>query len=214
MLEDLKKELVNLLQELPAHDLVCLTSGNVSIRDQQSGLVLIKPSGVPYNQIDEAKIVVLDIDGNIVEGTCKPSSDTASHLYIYQHRADVNGIVHTHSRYAAVFAALGKNIPVVITETAEEFGGEIPCSDFVLIGDSEIGKQVVKYGENCNAVLLKKHGVFTFAPTAQRAVDLAVLVENSAFIAWHALQMGDPEGIGAQDIKALYYRQQNIYGQK
>ncbi len=126
----------------------------------------------------------------------------------------MNGIVHTHSRYAAVFAALGKNIPVVITETAEEFGGEIPCSDFVLIGDEETGKQVVKYGEGCNAVLLKKHGVFTFAPTARRAVDLAVLAENSAFIAC-ALQMGNPEGIGAQDIKALYYyRQQNIYGQK
>jgi len=213
MLEELKKELVNLLLELPGNQLVCLTSGNVSIRDTKTGLILIKPSGVPYDQIDESKIVVLDIDGNVVEGTCKASSDTASHLYIYQHREDVNGIVHTHSRYAAVFAALGKSIPVVITETAEEFGGEIPCSEFVLIGDSEIGKQVVKYGENCNAVLLKKHGVFTFAASARRAVDLAILTENSAFIAWHTLQMGNPEGFSAEEIQALYYRQQNVYGQ-
>lgn len=213
MLEELKIELVNLLLELPRNQLVCLTSGNVSIRDAKTGLILIKPSGVPYDQIEPSKVVVLDIDGNVVEGTCKPSSDTASHLYIYQHRADVNGIVHTHSRFAAVFAGLGKNIPVIITETAEEFGGEIPCSDFVLIGDSEIGKQVVKYGENCNAVLLKKHGVFTFAASARRAVDLAILVENSALIAWHALQMGNPEGFSPEEIEALYYRQQNIYGQ-
>jgi len=213
MLEELKMELVSLLLELPRNQLVCLTSGNVSIRDTKTGLILIKPSGVPYDQIEPSKVVVLDIDGNVVEGTCKPSSDTASHLYIYQQRTDVNGIVHTHSRFAAVFAALGKNIPVVITETAEEFGEEIPCSDFVLIGDSEIGKQVVKYGENCNAVLLKKHGVFTFAPTAHRAVDLAILVENTAFIAWHALQMGNPEGFSPEEIQALYYRQQNVYGQ-
>jgi len=213
MLEELKEELVDLIQELPENDLVCLTSGNVSIRDTRSGLILIKPSGVPYDQIDISKIVVIDIDGNIVEGTYKPSSDTASHLYIYQHYSDVNGIVHTHSRYAAVFASLGKNIPVVFTETAEEFGGEIPCADFVLIGDSEIGKQVVKYGKGYNAVLLKKHGVFTFAASARRAVDLAILVENSAFIAWHALQMGNPEGFNPEEIQTLYYRQQNIYGQ-
>ncbi|HOJ00443.1 MAG TPA: L-ribulose-5-phosphate 4-epimerase [Anaerolineaceae bacterium] len=213
MLEALKKEMVELLKELPQNGLVCLTSGNVSARDAKTGLVMIKPSGVPYEQLDESKLVVLNLDGKVVEGSYKPSSDTASHLYIYQNRQDVNGIVHTHSAYATVFAALGKNIPVLTTETAEEFGGEIPCAEFVLIGDDEIGKQVVLYGERCNAVLLKKHGVFTFAATPRRAVDLAILTENSARIAWLILQMGEPDGIGAEEIKALYYRQQNIYGQ-
>lgn len=213
MLEELKKEMVGLLQELPKNNLVCLTSGNVSARDTQSGLVVIKPSGVPYGQLDESKLVVLTLDGKVVEGNYKPSSDTASHLYIYQNRSDVNGIVHTHSMYATVFAALGKNIPVLITETAEEFGGEIPCASFVLIGDSEIGKQVVKYGEHSNVVLLKKHGVFTFAVSPRKAVDLAILAENSAHIAWLVLQAGTPEGIGDEEIKTLYYRQQNIYGQ-
>jgi L-ribulose-5-phosphate 4-epimerase len=155
MLEKLKNELLSLLQELPKNNLVCLTSGNVSARDPETGLIVIKPSGIPYAQLDENQLVVLTSDGKIVEGKCKPSSDTASHLYIYQHRADVNGIVHTHSMFATVFAALGKNIPVLITETAEEFGGEIPCAEFVLIGDNEIGKQIVKHGEHCNAVLLK-----------------------------------------------------------
>jgi len=213
VLEKLKSELLNLLQELPKNNLVCLTSGNVSARDAQSGFVVIKPSGVPYDQLDKSKLVVLTMDGKIVEGNYKPSSDTASHLYIYRNRSDVNGIVHTHSMYATVFAALGKNIPVLITETAEEFGEEIPCADFVLIGDSEIGKQVVKHGEHCRAVLLKKHGVFTFAASPRKAVDLAILAENSAHIAWLILQMGVPDGISAEEIKALYYRQQNIYGQ-
>lgn len=213
MLKKLKHELIDLLNELPAHNLVCLTSGNVSIRDQASGLILIKPSGMPFESIHGEDIVILDPGGQIVDGRRKPSSDTFSHLYIYRHMPHVNGIVHTHSMYAASFAALGRDIPVYITETAEEFGGEVPCTDFVLIGDEQIGQQVVKYGQHRSAVLLKKHGVFTFAATARRAVDLAILVENSAHIAWLALQLGQPEGITPEDIRQLYDRQQNVYGQ-
>lgn len=213
MLDELKEELIFLLQELPKNNLVCLTSGNVSVRDVETGLIIIKPSGIPFGEIRENHLVVMERSGEIVEGVCKPSSDTQSHLYIYQHLNEVNGIVHTHSMYATSFAALGQNIPVFITETAEEFGGEIPCADFVLIGDNEIGKQVVKYGKNSKSVLLKKHGIFTFAESPRRAVDLAILTENSAHIAWLALQLGKPEGIGPEDIKALYYRQQNVYGQ-
>ncbi len=213
MLEKLKHELIDLLNELPAHNLVCLTSGNVSLRDRASGLILIKPSGMPFESIHEQDIVVLEQDGQVVEGGRKPSSDTFSHLYIYRNMPHVNGIVHTHSMFATSFAALGRNIPVCITETAEEFGGEIPCTDFVLIGDEHIGQQVVKYGQHCKAVLLKKHGVFTFAETARKAVDLAILVENSAHIAWLALQLGQPDGIAPEDIQQLYDRQQNVYGQ-
>jgi len=213
MLSELKNELVGLLNELPENQLVCLTSGNISARDKETGLIVIKPSGVPYKQIKENHMVVLDLDGEIVEGDCKPSSDTQSHLYIYKHRNDVNGIAHTHSKYATTFAALGKNIPVFITETAEEFGGNIPCSEFVLIGDNEIGRQVVKYGKSCNVVLLKKHGVFSFGDSPKKALDLAILAENSAQIAWLILQIGNPDEISEEDINALYYRQQNIYGQ-
>ena len=213
MLSELKNELIGLLNELPENQLVCLTSGNISARDKETGLIVIKPSGVPYKQIKENHMVVLDLDGEIVEGDCKPSSDTQSHLYIYKHRNDVNGIAHTHSKYATTFAALGKNIPVFITETAEEFGGNIPCSEFVLIGDNEIGRQVVKYGKSCNVVLLKKHGVFSFGDSPKKALDLAILAENSAQIAWLILQIGNPDEISEEDINALYYRQQNIYGQ-
>jgi len=122
--------------------------------------------------------------------------------------------VHTHSPYATAFAAVGKPIPVLFAETAEEFGGQIPCSDFELIGDEAIGAQVIKYGRDTNAVLLKKHGLFTFAQTVERAADLAILAENSAHIAWLSMQLCAQEEISDEDIQSLYYRQQNIYGQK
>jgi len=213
MLENLKSKLITFLNELPENNLVCLTSGNVSMRDVNTGLILIKPSGIPFEYIHENDVVVLKENGEIVEGDRKPSSDTVSHLFIYRNMKEINGIVHTHSNYATSFAALGWNIPVYVTETAEEFGGEIPCSDFVLIGDEKIGEQVVRYAKHSKAVLLKKHGVFAIGETCRRAVDLAILTENSARIAWLTLQLGNPEKINAEDIARLYDRQQNVYGQ-
>ena len=113
-------------------------------------------------------MVVVDLDGNIVEGTLNPSSDTASHLYIYRHRPDVNGVVHTHSRYATAFAAVGRPIPVYLTAQADEFGGEIPCAGFALIGDEAIGALVVEGIGRSPAILLKNHGVFTVGPIGDR----------------------------------------------
>jgi L-ribulose-5-phosphate 4-epimerase len=108
-------------------NLVTWTSGNVSIRDKESGYVVIKPSGIMYEDLKAEDMVVLDLDGKVIEGGYKPSSDTASHLYIYRHRPDVFGVVHTHSPYATAFAAIGKPIPVYLTAQADEFGGPIPC---------------------------------------------------------------------------------------
>ena len=143
-LEALREELVRLHAELPRHGLVVWTGGNVSARDPETGLVAIKPSGVRYEDLTAESMVVLDIDGHVVEGAFQPSSDTASHLYIYRERPDVNGVVHTHSRYATAFAAVGRPIPVFLTAHADEFGGEIPCGGFALIGDEAIGAEVVK----------------------------------------------------------------------
>ena len=143
MLENLRQELWQLHLELPKNNLVTWTGGNVSGRDPQSGLVVIKPSGIRYEDLQPEHMVVVDLDGKIVEGTLKPSSDTASHLYIYRQRPDVNGVVHTHSPYATAFAALGRPIPVYLTALGDEFGGPIPCAGFALIGGEEIGKLVV-----------------------------------------------------------------------
>ena len=145
MLERIRHELVDLHALLPTYGLVVWTGGNVSARDPETGLVAIKPSGVSLRGPDRgARWSSLDLDGNVVEGDYKPCSDTSSHLYIYRHRPDVNGVVHTHSRYATAFAAVGRPIPVYLTAQADEFGGEIPCAGFSLIGDDSIGRLVVE----------------------------------------------------------------------
>ncbi len=213
MLRELREQVCGLLKELPKYNLVCLTSGNISARDPQSGLVVIKPSGVPYEELLPDMLVVVEPGGKIVWGEYKPSSDTVSHLYIYAQMAAIHGIVHTHSPYATAFAAAGLPIPVLFSETAEEFGGEIPCSDFVLIGDEAIGEQIVRYGQKTHTVVLKKHGIFTIGSTARKALDLAILAENSAHIAWLGKALGADDKIPAEEIQKLYYRQQNIYGQ-
>ncbi len=213
MLEALKEEVTRLNLELPANNLVAWTSGNVSARDPETGLILIKPSGVPYSKLKPGDIVVLGLNGKVIEGKLKPSSDTASHLYIYRHREDVFGVVHTHSRYATAFAAVGMPIPCVLTAIADEFGGPIPCGGFALIGDEEIGKVVVESIGKSPAVLLKNHGVFTIGKTAEAAVKAAVMTEDVAATVWMALQLGKPDEISAENIANLHDRYTNVYGQ-
>jgi L-ribulose-5-phosphate 4-epimerase len=214
MLEAIKAQLHKLHLELPKNGLVTWTGGNVSARDPQTGLVAIKPSGVMYEDLRPEDHVVLDLDGNIVEGSLKPSSDTASHLYIYRHMPHVNGVVHTHSPYATAFAAVNKPIPVYLTAIADEFGGPIPCAGFALIGGEEIGQQVVEHIGGSPAVLLKNHGVFTVGPSAKAAVKAAVMVEDVARTVWYALQIGTPDEIAPEDVKKLHDRYTNVYGQR
>jgi L-ribulose-5-phosphate 4-epimerase len=213
MLEKLKQELVQLHLELPKNNLVMWTGGNVSARDAETGLVVIKASGIRYEEIGPEHMVVLDMDGKVVEGAFKPSSDTYSHLYIYNHRPDVFGVVHTHSRYATAFAAIGKPIPCVLTAMADEFGGPIPCGGFALIGDEAIGKVVVDSIGQSSAVLLKNHGVFTIGKNAEAAVKAAVMTEDVAATVWMALQIGTPDVIPQEDVEKLHYRYSNVYGQ-
>ena len=213
MLEHLKEEVHRLHLELPKNHLVAWTSGNVSARDSESGLVVIKPSGVPYDELRPEQHVVVDLQGDVVEGTLKPSSDTASHLTIYRHRPDVNGVVHTHSPYATAFAALGRPIPICLTAIADEFGGPIPCAGFALIGGEAIGQQVIEHIGSSPAVLLKQHGVFTIGPTARAAVKAAVMVEDVARTVWLALQIGQPEEIPPEDVAKLHQRYTHVYGQ-
>jgi len=212
-LEALRSQLVELHEELPRNGLVTWTGGNVSVRDPVSGLVAIKPSGVRYGQLTPEGMVVVDLDGRVVEGDLKPSSDTASHLYIYRHRPDVNGVVHTHSRYATAFAAVGKPIPVYLTAQADEFGGEIPCAGFAVIGDESIGALVVEGIGRSSAILLRNHGVFTIGPTASAAVKAAVMVEDVAATVWLALQLGTPETLSDEVVAQLHRRYRNVYGQ-
>jgi len=213
MLEKMRELLSELHQELPRNQLVTWTGGNISMRDPESGLVLIKPSGVRYEVLKPEDMVIVDLDGAIVEGKLKPSSDTASHLYIYRRRPDVNGIVHTHSPYATAFAAVGKPIPVYLTAMADEFGGPIPCGGFALIGSEAIGQVVLEAIGDSPAVLLKNHGVFTVGRTAEAAVKAAVMTEDVAKTVWLALQLGQPEEIPPEDVAKLHHRYTHVYGQ-
>jgi L-ribulose-5-phosphate 4-epimerase len=213
MLEKLKEEVWRLNCELPRHNLIVWTSGNVSVRDPETGYVVIKPSGVKFEDLKPEQMVVVDLQGQMIEGNLKASSDTASHLYIYRHMSDVNGVVHTHSNYASAFAALGKPIPPVLTAIADEFGGPVPCGGFALIGGEEIGRIVVESIGHSPACLLKNHGVFTVGPTGEKALKAAVMVEDVAKTVWIALQMGAPDEISAGDITGLHDRYKNVYGQ-
>jgi L-ribulose-5-phosphate 4-epimerase len=213
MLEALREELAALHQELPRNNLVVWTGGNVSARDPESGLVAIKASGILYADLTPEHMVLVDMDGKVVEGNFKPSSDVFSHLYIYRHRPDVFGVVHTHSRYATAFAAVGKPIPCILTAMGDEFGCPIPCGGFALVGDEAIGKQVIDNIGSSPAVLLKNHGVFTIGKDARAAVKTAVMTEDVAATVWLAMQLGNPQEIAPEDVKKLHDRYMNVYGQ-
>ena len=213
MLEALREEVCQANMALPEHGLVTWTSGNVSGRDPESGLVVIKPSGLLFPDLTPESMVVVDIEGTVIEADHGPSTDTASHLYVYRHRPDVMGIVHTHSNYATAFAAVNKPIPVCLTAIADEFGGPIPCAGFALIGSEAIGKQVVEHIGASKAVLLKQHGVFTVGETATAAVKAAVMVEDVAKAVWAAMQIGQVEELSPEDVNKLHHRYINVYGQ-
>ncbi|MBZ0296369.1 MAG: L-ribulose-5-phosphate 4-epimerase [Anaerolineae bacterium] len=214
-LPELRAQVCVMNLELPKNNLVAWTSGNVSARDPESGLVVIKPSGVKFQDLTPENMVIVDLDGKLVEGDYKPSSDTASHCYIYRHMESVNGVVHTHSRYATAFATLAREIPCVTTAMGDEFGGPIPCGGFALIGGEEIGQVVVETlaNQNSPACLLQNHGVFATGATAEKAVQAAVMTEDNAAIVWTALQIGQPLPIDAEDIARLHHRYTHVYGQ-
>jgi len=212
---ELRDEVYHLHLELPKHNLVVWTMGNVSARDPKSGLIVIKPSGIRYEDLTPENMVVVDDQGVVVEGEYKPSSDTASHCYIYRQRPDVNGVVHTHSRYATAFAALGEPIPCFLTGMADEFGGPIPCGGFALIGGEEIGQEVVRCleGTTSPAVIMQNHGVFTVGHTVEAAVKAAIMAEDSAATSWFALQLGTPIPISDENLAKLHHRYTHVYGQ-
>ena len=153
------------------------------------------------------------LQGKVLEGSLKPSSDTASHLYIYRHRRDVNGIVHTHSPYATAFAVVGKAIPVYLTAQADEFGGTIPCAGLGLIGGEEIGKLVIDTIGASPGCLLQNHGVFTVGKDGGSAVKAAVMIEDIAKTVWLAMQLGNPIPIPEDVVHALHQRYTQEYGQ-
>jgi len=212
----LKVEVAALHALLPANNLVAWTAGNVSARVPGADLLVIKPSGVLYDQLTADAMVVTDFDGTLVEGDRAPSSDTFAHGYVYAHMPEVGGVVHTHSDYATAWAARRESIPCVLTMMADEFGGDIPVGPFALIGDDSIGRGIVETlsGSRSPAVLMAQHGPFTIGKDAKAAVKAAVLCEDVARTVHLARQYGEPQRLAQSDIDSLYARYQNVYGQK
>ncbi|UWE11245.1 L-ribulose-5-phosphate 4-epimerase [Actinacidiphila bryophytorum] len=212
----LRRQVSDLHQELVRYNLVVWTAGNVSARVPGADLFVIKPSGVDYERLTPANMIVCDLDGAVVEGGgLSPSSDTAAHAYVYRNMPEVGGVVHTHSTYACAWAARGEAVPCVLTAMADEFGAEIPVGPFALIGDDSIGRGIVETlkGHRSPAVLMRNHGVFTVGKDARAAVKAAVMCEDVARTVHISRQLGDPLPIADADIDRLYDRYQNVYGQ-
>ncbi|MEA1913081.1 MAG: L-ribulose-5-phosphate 4-epimerase [candidate division WOR-3 bacterium] len=215
MLEKLKEEVWKVNIELPENHLVVMTSGNASGRDFETGFVIIKPSGVKYEELSPSDLVVVDIDGNIIEGNLKPSVDTQAHLYIYKQLKEIGGIVHTHSTYATAFAAMGRGIPLYLTELGDLFGGPIPISKYVPPGDEAIGKEFAKKTRpgRFRGILMKNHGVFAAGKTPLDALKAAVTIEHSARISYLAEMDGNPEELSMEEAKRLNKKYTENYGQ-
>lgn len=215
VVDALKAEVAALHAELPRNGLVVWTAGNVSARVPGADLLVIKPSGVSYDDLTPEAMVVCDFDANLVEGSASPSSDTAAHAYVYRHMPEVGGVVHTHSDYATAWAARREPIPCVLTMIGDEFGGDIPVGPFALIGDDSIGRGIVETlrTSRSRAVLMANHGPFTIGADARDAVKAAVMVEDVARTVHLARQLGEPVPIPQADIDRLFDRYQNVYGQ-
>ena len=217
--EDAKKVVCELHAEPIKWNLVVWTAGNVSQRvrgiDGAEDVLVIKPSGVPYDRLTPADMVVCDLDANLIIGEHSPSSDTAAHAYVCRHMPEVGGVTHTHSTYATAWAAIGEEVPCVLTMMADEFGGPVPIGPFALIGDDSIGRGIVETLSKSNspAVLMQNHGPFTIGEDAEASVKTAAMVEEVSQTIWAARQMGDLIPIPQEKIDSLYYKYQNVYGQ-
>jgi L-ribulose-5-phosphate 4-epimerase len=211
----IRELLLDMHRELVRNALVTWTAGNVSARIPDSDLFLIKPSGVSYDELTAQTMVLCHLSGKPLGKQLAPSSDAASHAYIYRHLPHVGGVVHTHSTYATAWAARHEAIPCVLTAMADEFGGEIPCGPFAPIGGEEIGRAVVETlaDHRSPAIILANHGVFTIGKDARAAVKAAVMCEDVARTVHVCRQINEPRPIAPDDIDALYRRYQTAYGQ-
>ncbi|WP_447643340.1 L-ribulose-5-phosphate 4-epimerase [Nocardioides zeae] len=212
----LRREVCALHEQLTRYQLVVWTAGNVSARVPGHDLLVIKPSGVSYDDLTPENMVVCDLDGRVVEGEHAPSSDTEAQAYVYREMPHVGGVVHTHSTYATAWAARGEAVPCVLTMGADEFGGEIPVGPFAVIGDDSIGRGIVETLRDSRspAVLMRNHGVFAIGKDARSAVKAAVMCEDVARTVHIARQLGEPLAIAPAQVDALFDRYQNVYGQR
>lgn len=228
MFRELKERVLKANLMLATSGLVTLTWGNVSEKDSANGVIAIKASGVPYEEMTTRDIVVLDLEGKVVEGKLNPSSDTPTHLELYKAFPEVGGVVHTHSRWATIFAQSQKYIPLLGTTHADTFYGDIPCTRTLTDAEinkdyeKEIGKVIVETFSNRSpmdipAVLVASHGPFTWGETALKAIKNAIVLEEVAMMAW-ATKINNSKATFQQSLADKHYFRKHgpnaYYGQK
>jgi L-ribulose-5-phosphate 4-epimerase len=221
VLDELKERVCALNRSLHTERLVTSTSGNVSGRDPHDPEhVVIKPSGMAYDAMSPADMVVTDLEGTVVEGKLRPSVDLDNHLFLYAHKPELMGVVHTHSNYATAFAICGRPVPCVMTGMADEFGGDIPCAPYVSNEADLIGQAILDAMTRAPAVLCGQHGVFAFGESPEKAVKAAIMCEDSAKNAYLALSLaalGDqppPRRLPPEEIAKWWGRYHSTYGQQ
>jgi L-ribulose-5-phosphate 4-epimerase len=219
---EIRKEVWLANVQLPKAGLVTMHSGNASGIHRESGLVLIKPSGIDYDKLKPEDLAVVDLEGNrpaaskVPDGVCssmKPSVDTVHHLLLYKKDPSLGGVIHTHSNYATAWAAMGLSIPCAITAMADEFGGNIPCTPYVDNQGENIANAIITYRHRGPAVLMGGHGVFTFDKTPSKALKAAIMVEDVAKTMWLARQLGPARPLPATEIEKWWGRYHSTYGQ-
>jgi len=220
MLEELKARVCKLNRMLLAERLVTSTSGNVSGRDpERPEFVVIKPSGVPFDEMTPDQMVVTNLAGEVVDGDLQPSVDLPNHLYLYEHKPELMGVVHTHSSHATAFAVLGMPIPCCTTGIADEFGGDIPCAPYASNEAENIGQSILDAMTRAPAVLCGSHGVFAFAETPEKAVKAAIMCEDNARTVYLASLLAiarglpQPRTLPPDEIEKWWGRYHSWYGQ-
>ncbi len=213
-LQELRIEVAKANWLLPETGLVTMHSGNASGYDPDSGMLVIKPSGMDYDQITAESLVQVDVKtGVIINSNLRPSVDLPHHLFLYRNIPGVRGIIHTHSNYATAFAAVGRPVPLVLTAIADEFGAEIPCAPYVDNEGEHIGEAILKFRNRAPAILMGNHGVFAWGNSPRSALKAAVMTEDVAKTVWLSMQIGQPMVIPAEEAEKWYDRYHNRYGQ-
>lgn len=213
-LKALREEVCWANKMLPECGLVTMHSGNASGIERESGVLVIKPSGMDYDKITPENLVAVELEtGRVIDSTLRPSVDLPHHIFLYKHLPEVGGVIHTHSNYATAFAAVHLPVPLVLTAIADEFGCEIPCAPYVDNEGEHIGEAILKFRNRAPAIIMGNHGVFAWGSSAKSALKAAVMTEDVAKTVHLAKQIGSPIPIPPEEAEKWYDRYHNRYGQ-
>lgn len=214
LLKSRREEVIEFAQRMSASRLVSGTWGNLSVRDPETGLIAVTPSGMPYDKLEPQDIVIMDETGRAVDGKRRPTIEVPLHLGLLRNRKDINGVVHTHSIFATTLGVLNLGVPVVSAEMAAVVGGPVPVAPFAVFGTEEFGRVALEAMGDGRAVVLKNHGVVAVGPTLSDAFGVASVVEDAAMVYVFASMIGKPDLVPEEHFEIMRTAYLNKYGQR